>query len=440
MPVRHTADVVVVGAGPAGCAAAITLARAGRRVVLVDKATFPRDKTCGDGLTALAVRLLADLGLDPATVGSWVPLVDVMVRTPRGDEQRFALPPGPGQFAAVSRRADLDAALVELARAAGVDVREGCAVTAASPDAADGVVDVHLADGTTARAWYVVAADGMWSPLRKLTGAGGATAYLGEWQALRQYFVATGPESRSMWVWFERDLLPGYAWSFPLPDGRINIGLGVQRTHGDATGLRHRWDDLLARPHIRRVLGDGAEPEGPWRAWPIPTGILDAPLTAWGGRVLFVGDAARAGDTMTGEGIGQALETARLAARAVAGAGAGDPARAATAYRRAVRAGLYIDDLASRLVARTLARHPGAADRWLPVALSTRFTTRYFGPWMFEHHPRALPLTPWRWGRGALSTPGAWAPPGASAWASLAAAGRRQLPSSAWQTSASTAR
>ena len=80
----HTADVAVVGGGPAGAAAAIRLARQGRDVVLVDKATFPRDKICGDGLTAGALRLLEELGLDPAAVPSWQPVDDVVVRSPSG--------------------------------------------------------------------------------------------------------------------------------------------------------------------------------------------------------------------------------------------------------------------------------------------------------------------------------------------------------------------
>ena len=86
-------DVVVVGGGPAGAAAAITLARAGRDVRAVDKATFPRDKCCGDGLTTGALRLLEALGLDPATVPSWQRVDDVVVRSPSGRDVRRSRSP-----------------------------------------------------------------------------------------------------------------------------------------------------------------------------------------------------------------------------------------------------------------------------------------------------------------------------------------------------------
>src|SRR5262249_33954033 len=144
------ADVVVVGAGPAGAAASIQLARAGRDAVLVDKATFPRDKICGDGLTTGALRLLDELGLDPAAGPSWQPVEDVVVRSPKGHEATFPLPRGQGLYAAVARRAELDAALVDVARAAGVPVLEGRACTGV--DQRDDRVVVSLDDGTSIEA------------------------------------------------------------------------------------------------------------------------------------------------------------------------------------------------------------------------------------------------------------------------------------------------
>src|SRR5918992_4654381 len=98
------ADVVVVGGGPAGSAAATVLARAGRDVVVVDKARFPRDKTCGDGLTTSALRLLEELGLDPGAVPSWQRVDDVVIRSPSGRQVTLPLPRHQGTYAAVARR------------------------------------------------------------------------------------------------------------------------------------------------------------------------------------------------------------------------------------------------------------------------------------------------------------------------------------------------
>src|SRR5258708_2535104 len=133
------AAVAVVGGGPAGAASAALLARAGRTVVLVDKAVFPRDKCCGDGLTTGALRLLDELGFDPATVPSWQPVDACWVRSPSGRTAAFPFPRDSGVFGAVARRADLDLALLELARAAGTNVHEGHAVTYVQPES-DGVV------------------------------------------------------------------------------------------------------------------------------------------------------------------------------------------------------------------------------------------------------------------------------------------------------------
>jgi geranylgeranyl reductase family protein len=404
LPAR-TCDVLVVGAGPAGCAAAIELVRAGREVIVVDKARFPRDKCCGDGLTTLALRELEHLGLDPDDVEDWFDVDSAWLRSPSGREVEVPLP-RVGRFAAVAPRRQLDAALVDVVRAAGAEVLDGHGL-GRSIDTGGGHVDVDVDGIGVVRTRYVVAADGMWSPVRKALGLN-VPGYLGEWHAFRQYVCGvTGTAASRLHVWFEPDLLPGYAWSFPLPDGRANVGFGVLR---DGTrrvqDMKDLWTDLLERPHVVHALGAGAELEDRHTAWPIPARIDGVLLGR--GRTLFVGDAAAATDVMTGEGIGQALLTGRLAASSILTAGATRPDDAVARYERSVRRHLFADHRMSLALGRVLRSPRGASGAIRVVSSSGTWGRRNFARWMFEDEPRSIALTPGRWHRAFLDRPGAY--------------------------------
>jgi menaquinone-9 beta-reductase len=397
-------DVLVVGAGPAGAAAAITLQRAGVSTLLIDKAKFPRDKCCGDGLTTLALRELEALGLQPHDVDGWFDVDAAWLRSPSGREVCLPLPKT-GRYAAVAPRYELDAALVTVARGAGVDVRDGHGferVLDVSPDR----VDITVEGIGIVRCRYVVAADGMWSPVRKAIGATLA-GYRGEWHAFRQYAAnVTGPAAERLIVWFDADLLPGYAWSFPLPGNRVNIGFGVLRDGAHRTGdMAELWRDILARPHVRDALGDGFVLEGRHTAWPIPARVDSISLTA--GRILFAGDAAAATDVMTGEGIGQALLTGRLAGAAIASA-PDSPQDVATRYERDVADHLFADHRMSKRLGWVLTHPRGARGAIRVVANSGAWGRRNFARWMFEDEPRAIVVTPRRWHRRFLKQPGAY--------------------------------
>ncbi len=393
-----TCDLLVVGGGPAGAAAGIRGTAAGLSVVLCDKATFPRDKTCGDGLTTSALRLLERLGLDPATVGGWQPVAGAALRSPSGRVVELPLP-ADGCFVAVTPRAALDAALLDVAVRRGVEIRQGAPLESLRPGA--GGIEA-VVGGDTVRARYVVAADGMYSTVRRLTDGGAAGPHLGEWHAFRQYF--TGVPDRRLWVLFEPDLLPGYAWVFPLPGGRANVGFGLPRRAGvSVRPMAAQWRDLLERPALRSLL-DAAEPEGHHRAWPIPADIRRAPLSS--GRVIFAGDAAGATDPMTGEGIAQALVTGILAAEAVAAAG-DDPEAVGRGYRAAVHHHLAADLRFAAALGAVLRSQAGARAAVRAAGL-TPWTRRNFARWMFEDYPRALVLTPSRWRRGVFTGPGAY--------------------------------
>jgi geranylgeranyl reductase family protein len=400
-------DVLVVGAGPAGIAAAIVLHRAGLSVMVIDKARFPRDKCCGDGLTTLALRELEALGLQPASVASWFDVDAAWLRSPSGRQIHLPLP-DTGRYAAVTPRLELDRALVDLARSVGVDVRDGHGFVELDTSPTNRVA-VEVGGIGTVRCRYVVAADGMWSPVRKAVGLT-LDGYRGEWHAFRQYASGvTGPASRHLIVWFEEDLLPGYAWSFPLPGNRVNIGFGVLRDGERKVGdMGELWRDILARPHVVEALGPDFELEGRHTAWPIPARIDSIPLHS--GRVLFVGDAAAATDVMTGEGIGQALLTGRLAAESIAAA-PGDPDAVVTRYASAVKHHLFADHRMSRRLGWVLTHPRGARGALRVVAGSGAWGRRNFARWMFEDEPRSIITTPSRWHRRFLKQPGAYARP-----------------------------
>jgi geranylgeranyl reductase family protein len=385
-------DVLVAGAGPAGVAAALEAHGKGLSTLVVDKATFPRDKTCGDGLTAAALRRLDRLGLDVRGLPSWAVVRETVIVGPDGRELVLAHPRD-RELAGIVTRFELDDALVELARDRGVDVRDGTALTGLRVE--DDAVVAALGDAAV-RARWIVAADGHYSPVRRMLAhhEGGPTRDsgpdLGTWHAFRQYF--RGVADRRLWVLFEEDLLPGYAWVFPVGADRANVGFGVLRGRGhDRNGgalgkqLAKQWRDVVSRPRLRRILGGRAEPDGPVRAWPIPARWDERALTG-ASRVLYAGDAAGVVDPMTGEGIAEGGDTTAVAAR----------------YRADVRATLGSDLRFASALQRVLATAPGARLS-LRAAGLTPWTRRNFARWMFEDYPRALVLTPSRWHRGAES-------------------------------------
>jgi menaquinone-9 beta-reductase len=260
------------------------------------------------------------------------------------------------------------------------------------------------------------------------------TPYLGEWHAMRQYYGNVHTEaSRKLWIWFEPDIIPGYVWCFPLADGRVNLGFGIERNADVKTKtMKALWASLADRPHIRAVLGADAVAEDEVKAWPIPADIAHASLSD--GRVLFIGDAARACDVLTGEGIGQAIQTGSYAAEAILASGAratlnrkvlvNDPlargsllapvinddtavAAISAHYEQAVRSHLGPDHRMASTLQRMM-RSEAICRGSLAISGSTNWTRSNFARWLFEDYARGIALTPRRWKRGLMSGPGAY--------------------------------
>jgi geranylgeranyl reductase family protein len=400
-------DVLVVGAGPSGIAAALTLRANNFDVIVIDKAFFPRDKCCGDGLTTGALRILDELGFDPQTVPNWTVCSDVWLRSPSGSEMQFSLPTR-GQFAAIAPRIELDNALVQLARSKDIRVLEGHEFASVREQTSNHItIDVSSNNKIeTVQSKFVIASDGMWSPVRKSLGMS-TPGYLGEWHAFRQYANnVTGSAKDRLHVWFEKDLLPGYAWSFPLQNGRVNIGFGILRGGKySVQQMKDLWPNLLARKHIAKALGSEVVMEDRHTAWPIPARVTSAPLSS--GRVLFIGDAACVTDSLTGEGIGQALLSGQLSAQAIV-AGIGREASVTrNKYEQLVKQNFFADHRMSMTLGSVLKSSLGARAA-LRIANLTPWTRRNFVRWMFEDEPRAAIFTPSRWHRNFLRRAGAY--------------------------------
>lgn len=396
-------DVVVVGGGPAGSAAAIVLSKGGSSVLLIDKAEFPRDKCCGDGLTTMALRLSEELGLDIEKLADFQTIDGAVIHSPSRRKNFFPLP-DKGIYAAVVPRSDYDSALIDLAISNGVEVKQKHKFI--SIDFGGRGAFVNIEGLETVETSHVIAADGAWSSVRRAVSNNSPqkNSNRGEWLAFRQYLSNVGPEAEKLHVWFEQDLLPGYAWSFPLPGARANVGFGVLRKNfSSSSDITKLSKNFLKRESLREVLGNNFETQDRLTAWPIPAQVGEKELAH--GPVLFVGDAAAATDILTGEGIGQALLTGILAAKTLLTKESHHVS--SLNYEKLVKSHLLSDHRMSKILQSILAK-PRGTEKALQFAALNDWTKKNFARWMFEDYPRAILFTPKRWRKGVLKLPGAY--------------------------------
>jgi len=307
-------DVVVVGGGPAGaaCAAAARQAAPASRVLVLDRAGFPRDKVCGDGIAPEALDVLAGLGIDPAALtAGYAPVPRLRLRSPGGTTVERAM----HRPASVVPRAVFDDRLLTAALASGAELRRHVVrrVTV-RPDSVE--VDGSFTAGV------VVAADGAESVVRRSLGVGpNPDDRLAI--AIRGYAPEPPGTDGVQVILTTAQRWPAYAWSFPLGDGRANVGYGELVSGGvNREGLLAGLDRLLP----------GVEATGlKAHRLPLSTGRPRQP----DGRVLLAGDAASLINPLTGEGIYNAVLSGALAGAAAAHGG-----DAGAVYRRALHARL----------------------------------------------------------------------------------------------------
>lgn len=363
-------DVAVVGAGPAGSIAALQLARQGARVALIDKSEFPRAKACGDLVGPRGVALLQAHGV--AVAGP--PASDMYVEGPAG--RRVRLPAFPGRsypgHALVCPRTTFDAALRSAALDAGA---EGVQARVTGLASVDGHTRLTTAGNHRVDADHVVGADGALSVVAEQAGLVRSEQVLWGF-ALRGYLPAV-PDLPMISLRDERPgrAYPGYGWLFPGVDGRANVGIGVglldnrsgsRRTRADLTAY---VEGLVARGLL--PCGEVEDVQGGW----LKMGTVGTVPAA--GRVLLVGDAAGLVNPLQGEGIGPAMESAVLAARAICRS----PGDAAAVYRQSLadRFSPYLN-LAAPLQA-ALLRHPAVVSVGARALTSAPVGRRLAGTW-----------------------------------------------------------
>jgi geranylgeranyl reductase family protein len=322
LPTQRVFDVLVVGGGPAGAAAGYWLSHLGHDVVVVEKRTFPRDKTCGDGLTPRAVHELGQMGLADAL--SRFHRYDGLRFTAMGKEMELEWPTHPTypRHGYVVRRRELDMMVAENAESQGATLLQGYEALAPIVERGfvRGAVVQPLGSDTPIeiRATYVVVADGANSRFGRALG----TFRTKDWPygtAIRSYWES--PRHAEPWIESALDLkdrngnaMPGYGWIFPVGDGTVNVGVGLLSTFRDfkSVNTSHLLTEYAHTAADRWEI----DPDGPQckaTSGRIPMGGSVGPTS--GPTYLVIGDAAGSVNPFNGEGIDYAYETGRLAAQ-----------------------------------------------------------------------------------------------------------------------------
>src|SRR5690349_13758495 len=319
-PHRH--DALVIGGGPAGAATGHWLARAGHDVVVVERKTFPREKTCGDGLTPRAVHQVEEMGLGEELTKFH--RYDGLRACAHGITLELQWPDHPvyPSYGYVVRRRDLDQMVADHAVSAGAVLRQGCEAIAP-------LLDGGLVHGATVkaaaesgsheiRARYVVVADGANSRFGRALGTARNRSFP-QGMAIRGYYES--PLHDEPWIESALDVrdrngnsLPGYGWIFPVGDGTINVGIGLLSTFRDwkSVNTTHLMNEFAhTAPAYWGISPDTATCEPTGGRLPMGGSVTPNVGPNW----VMVGDAAGTINPFNGEGIDYAYETGRLAAR-----------------------------------------------------------------------------------------------------------------------------
>ncbi|MGB3714198.1 MAG: NAD(P)/FAD-dependent oxidoreductase [Candidatus Promineifilaceae bacterium] len=311
-------EVIVVGAGPSGASAATAMAQRGRDVLLIDRARFPRDKTCGDGIPASAIEILYSLGMkDKVLASNFYEIQRVLLSSPSGYTLVAPIKQAKnGGHTYVIPRMQFDALIQEHAVESGVSFLEGHVT---GPIIENGrVIGVKVKSGGTEEeilAKVVIGADGVTSSIARVLRPD-KQEDKHRAVALRAYIEDIEELPRIAEFYLYNEILPGYAWIFPLGEGKANIGLGMRldKYREAGTSLEELLDIFLNMPAIKGRLHQGGRMEGV-AIWQLNFGSQHM-QRAYDGAIL-IGDAAGLINPLTGGGITNGVQSAVIAADVV---------------------------------------------------------------------------------------------------------------------------
>ena len=309
-------DVVIVGAGPSGSTTAHYLAKEGFNVMLLDKFDFPRDKTCGDGLTPRALHILDDMGiLDTVNhVGQRSNKLELI--SPKGHTASALIPKKENlcDYLLVVPRLILDNIILECALSSGAKFQAPVRVTSIEQEGNTMLVKgEQRAKAITFQARMVIHATGANTKLLLNTGILKKMPQMV--LAARTYYDGITSSIDAAQFRIDNVPLPGYGWIFPVSDTSANVGIGLFRV-----GLASRWlpknahtafDTFIQSPPLQKLLS-GARQVGPIKGFPIRVDFARSPT--FGERTMIIGEAAGLVNPVTGEGIDYGMESGKMAA------------------------------------------------------------------------------------------------------------------------------
>ncbi|MFN3197438.1 MAG: geranylgeranyl reductase family protein [Bradymonadia bacterium] len=300
-------DVIIIGGGPSGSAAAISLAQHGVKVVLLEQRRTPRPKVCGDALLPDAIHALKTLNLLPKIHQHAYAIPYIRLSSPRGFQTSLELP-----VLSLARQ-DLDEVLLHHAQSLGVEVLDQTRAVGFDNRGRASVIVEGEMGCETLHAPIALLCTGASTKALKCFGVphrSSASAY-----AARTYGVVKGLAENTLHVWYDRTLQPGYGWAFPMGGGLFNIGIGA---FADTSGnfpfnLREIWDHFVGAKSARPSALRSVQWQGALKGAPLRTSLKGTALAR--DHLLIAGEAIGTTQALTGEGIGKALECGRYAAQ-----------------------------------------------------------------------------------------------------------------------------